>query len=342
LYDDVNDLITDLYESYRHQIPDIKYFSLFEKNVYEIITGKRAKSENYPLLPMMFKYGDSIVVLQYRILTEHIEDWDGLIWNEILEPYEVWEIDGEAFTSGKKRFRIRTDISINSVLQQIPGLDGRGASIENFKTSDGHNCYGVNFAYYHHSFGAGVDANNISYRYNGWNDPNLFVAHTKNDRILNNTSYLIPLELILRTPLETWNPYNVERKDIVNGSGTSDDPYDGYNEHGKYFLTPAKFFTGEIETNIVADTHKYAYVQTPNDGTKLLYASGIWITLPTIKDVGTIRIRYPIYRESVEDGIVGKYLNLILLKQLYIDAVNKQTLLHLEDEIQKLKYKPNQ
>jgi hypothetical protein len=306
-----------------------------------MLTGKRARFENYPILPMIFKYGDKIAVLQYRILVEHIQQWDGLLWNEILEPYEVWELDGESFTSGRKRFRIKPTIPANDYLQQIPGLDGRGAEIDKYKTSDNKDCYGVNFAYYHHSFYTAADANNISYRYNGWNDPNLYVAHTNNNRILEKTSYLIPLELILRTPLETWNPYNVERKDVVSGSGAQDNPFDGYNERGKYFLTPAEFFSSTSSTNIVADTIKRAYVQTPNDGVKLLYGVGIWITLPEIENVGTIRIRYPIYRESVEDGIVGKYLNLILMKQLYSDTINKQALLNIESELQKLKYKPS-
>jgi len=79
-----------------------------------------------------------------------------------------------------------------------------------------YNIVNRNYAYYNRAYSlADDDAVNLRNYTNGWTDPTLVTAHTNNPLIYGGISYLLPLEIILRTPLEEWNPLNIEKHLVV-------------------------------------------------------------------------------------------------------------------------------
>ena len=165
-------------------------------------------------------------------------------------------------------------------------------------------------------------------RRRGWNDDNLWVASTSQERVaalegadgrLDRKSYALPLEVIFTTPLTAWNPYNLTiHPDNTYGlparlgrNGSLTNPrfaYDGV-ERRNYYLTPVEFY-GDLASGSAADTSvtpvgviSAADKGTPREGTVYkVAASGHWIHLPKIPGVAQsvpahsdrIRQRYPI------------------------------------------------
>ena len=144
----------------------------------------------------------------------------------------------------------------------------------------------------------------------GFNDPNLFVAKTTHPQVVNGVSYAIPLEGIVRSPLETWNPAGVElnptgpARDQV-GDGSFDDPYHDARR-GSWYLTPVGIWDSQADGAPVvdpADTSAGSAWMLGADGNKYeMSASGMQMHDPFGR-----RLRIPIYplaqegsRESVE------------------------------------------
>jgi hypothetical protein len=117
-------------------------------------------------------------------------------------------------------------------------------------------------------------------------------------------SYAIPLEIIYLTPLNKWNPHNlnykgdqrsVDGKTVTansrNGGKTKTKAYDGVNSR-IYYITPNEFFAG-TETHVdAADTTKGSVgVLDPTKEVRMVRASGTRIFLPNIPGVGILRQR---------------------------------------------------
>ena len=306
--------IADQYENFKHTLGVITVNKLLAQLLVSRITGIKTRFENLELLPIFQLPNGKYGLLVYRILTHPIELYNGKHWNEILEPYDAYEINDVDFYSVRKRFRLK---NIDEVIQVIPGLDGEGASITKLTTIDGKTTIagGRNYAYYGRLFTyTGNDAVGITTYQYGWNDRTLFVAHTKHPNVYAGVSYLIPLEMILRTPLENWNPLNIPYvKDIqqITGDGTSGNPYNGWNERGYYYLTPSSFYENIQQSETPADTRNQAYIKDSQGNTQLCVASGIWINLPKIANVDqVIRIRFPVYYNAVEEGLIGYFIQI--------------------------------
>jgi len=190
------------------------------------------------------------------------------------------------------------------IFENIPGLGGLDEIIEEYKSIDSNGIYDpANKARYHRRYTTGRDAVGRGAYINGWNDPTLITAFTKNSQIVHGTSYMIPLELILRTPLETWNPNDLELKSrsAITGSGTASSPYNGFAENFYNYHTPAEFYAGFDGTD-PADTGKGAKAIRNMHGDVSNYiASGIWIVLPKIKELQErVRVRFPIFWNANE------------------------------------------
>jgi len=176
-----------------------------------------------------------------------------------------------------------------------------GENIEQHNTIDGWQVTApTNKARYHRKYSISRDAMGLNNYANGWNDPTLITAFTKNEQIVHGTSYMIPLEMVLRTPLETWNPNDLEVKNVT-GTGTLTNPLNGINPNNYFYHTPAEFYDG-FDNADPADTGVSVKAVTNIRGqvTKNV-ASGIYIILPKIKEIkDRVRIRFPIHWTSNE------------------------------------------
>jgi hypothetical protein len=108
----------------------------------------------------------------------------------------------------------------------------------------------------------------------------------------------MPLEIVLRTLLEAWNPYGfVEVSDTtpVTGTGTLLDPYSAVRQKAFWYRTPELMFSdGTLDP---ADTGaETVYVLDSNGVAQAVRASGIRIHLPeVVSGLGDLRLRYPVY-----------------------------------------------
>jgi hypothetical protein len=232
---------------------------------------------------------------------------------------------------------------LDEMMQKIPGLDGPSAVLmedyDEYSHQDTLTEYGntmpLNSAKYsrfysfeHH------DASNRQNAKRGFNDPMMFVAQTTRPEVVDLTvgtetkrfSYSMPFELILRTPLESWNPHNlmehneghvafVANQNADGRFGTQAAPYHGYNTAHYYAFTPNEFFDGPTLDGDPADTDDgdlWVLSDMGNGPGVPVRNSGIHIHLPPIAGVsfgddavhgfnsnsganGILRTRFPVY-----------------------------------------------
>ena len=310
--------VSDTFDSFRHQ----QYAPTVDAALREALKfnygGYKDPTENLsfetPVVRAIDPEGNPILArLRYRIAAIELNQLGDL--RSYIEPYEDWATVKRR-AAQPNRYRIRDSVGspgkMDELMQLIPGLDGEGATLsEKYGTvtlGDYSDSSQLNAAYYTRFAAGQVDASNRSGFKRGFNDPTLFVAMTtrpevapvKTDGGEYRFSYAIPLELILRTPLEKWNPYNApeKTKSTLIGNGLQSFPYNGWAPDLRNFHTPSDFF-GEIlslsQTDQADSGTSAAYITTPT-GVVQMRASGIYINLPNIPSVpNPIRIRYPIY-----------------------------------------------
>ncbi|KAL9989562.1 hypothetical protein ACROYT_G004124 [Oculina patagonica] len=237
---------------------------------------------------------------------------------------------------------------LDELMSEIPGKDNYQGSLtdEAFgmaaHTIDPKKSGKLNVAYYHRWFKVlEKDAMGQSVRHRGYADENLFMAMTTQPKVAGmklktckgskwrprcNTitqkySYAIPLEIIYLTPLNKWNPFDLEYKGSERmpygktvfqggryGGRTPDKAYNGTNSK-KYYQTPSAFFSGQEVSTDAADTTKNSVGVLDKDGTvRVTRASGIRIFFPMINGVGVLRQRYPIMPVHGEGSPVWKEL----------------------------------
>lgn len=250
---------------------------------------------------------------------------------------------------------------LDEIMSEIPGKDNYQGSLtdEAFglpaHTLDPKKTGKLNVAYYHRWFKVlEKDAMGQSIRHRGYSDENLFMAMTTQPKvagmklttckgpkkkpkctsITQKFSYAIPLEIIYLTPLNRWNPFDLEYKGSEgtaygktvfqfgrSGGRTPDKAYNGTNSK-KYYQTPSAFFSGKEVSTDAADTTKNSVgVLNRNGDVKITRASGIRIFLPSINGVGVLRQRYPIMPVHGEGSSVWKELeatkDLLMNSQTY-------------------------
>jgi len=309
--DSLDGIVSDTFSSFRHGFGNQKPTYLANKFTTSRATGKKARFENIPFFPIASKSTDNdgntkYSIFMYRIVTYPLIEFNGKRWDEVVK--QKYDLASEARfgsidkLSSRAKFEFTGDV--NRIFENIPGLGGLNETIGEYKSIDGYGIYNpANKARYHRRYTTGSDAVGRRAYINGWNDPTLITAFTKNSQIVHGTSYMIPLELILRTPLETWNPNDLELKSrsAITGSGTSSSPYTGFAENFYNYHTPAEFYDGFDGTD-PADTGKGAKaIQNIHGDISNYIASGIWIVLPKIKELQErVRIRYPIFWNAHE------------------------------------------
>ena len=182
-------------------------------------------------------------------------------------------------------------------------------------------------------------------QHRGYNDDTLFTAMNTQEKVAcvnlkkckktnskdcytlkQKWSYAIPLEIIYMTPLYKWNPFNLKhygnqnwrnlntitenRKRNGDCKNATSKAYKGINSRHLY-QTPASFYSGSsVSSASAADTAKGVTCVLDQQGVShQVRASGTHIFLPQIKDVGMLRMRYPIFPVHGEGSSVWKELN---------------------------------
>lgn len=287
------------------------------------------------------------VTLKYRICCENVGNLRNYPRSEVVELVDDWKsqerfnksmLELENQSSRLTRYRLKESQSddpakitspsgniLDEFMGKISGLDGEGSVLREKYDNRGHveelYEYGakqkLNSAYYNrfNSF-LRRDASNRSNQRRGFNDPMLFVANTSQSKVLNVSddahslrfSYAIPIELILRTPLENFNPYNLPEltrsaAGAGGNDGTKSKPLKGWSKDLFNYHIPAAFFADNQANGDPADTNLgKRYVRDSSGSVKTVVASGIYTHLPEIQGVkvphtkdNRIRVRHPIY-----------------------------------------------
>ena len=208
---------------------------------------------------------------------------------------------------------------LDEIMGKVPGLDGLGATInENYTDTDtDYNPFVqrlmdfqttdlMNSAFYSrfYSYELAGAAGRRGYRF-GYNDPMLFRAASTQDQVValpgmgggHRLSWSIPLELIVATPLSSWNPYDVPegaRAGITGNGSTQATAFSRSSVDGRWYRTPSVLFDGDGGAIDPADTDDAAWMMCGDGEARLMRGSGVYIHMPEMQGIQTARIRYPI------------------------------------------------
>ena len=253
--------------------------------------------------------------------------------------FQLNPIDSAVFSERFKNDRRFLD----QLMEEIPGKDnyGKWMSDQAFgldaKRVDNSSRM-LNAANYHRTYKVMQrGANGIQQRSRGFADDGVYMARNSQSKIATNIvnhrcyhnnqgeklcrerfeqkwSYAIPLEIIYLTPLHKWNPFNITYIDDgkqcgkCKGGNTKETAYQ-FASRSYYYRTPASFFTGDPVDGDAADTSGQSVgMLDANGNLHKVRASGVYVGLPEIKDVGILRTRYPIAPVHQEGEAVWKEL----------------------------------
>lgn len=224
---------------------------------------------------------------------------------------------------------------LDLLMEKVPGLNNKPGKIETSFDSinivKGESKKKLNEAYYSrfYSFGEKDAMGDMNNR-RGFYDPNLFCARTTHNNIAGYSSVdhtniyeevdtnlrnnelkyscAIPLEIIYTTPLHNYNPYNLKHYEnpdkVPSKSGECDNKNDYITESfvSMFYRTPFELFD-KPKKGDSADTAADFLCAKDQNGNKVKVApSGIAAILPSIKNVGPVRLRYPIAPPSLSNS----------------------------------------
>lgn len=314
------------------------------------------------------------VTLKYRICCANVGNLRDYPKASVLALVDDWKsqerfdqtmLELEASSSRSVRYKLKESSADNTrvmspagnilddFMGKVSGLDGDGANLgEKYTDNSGREeelyAYGakqkLNAAYYNrfNSF-LRRDASNRSNQRRGFNDPMLFVASTTQSKVLNVSddgnslrfSYAIPIELILRTPLENFNPHSLPEVTRTAASaggkdGSQAKPLNGFAKDLYNYHIPAAFFTDNKPNGDPADTNLgKKYVNDSSGVAQAVVASGIYTHLPEIQGVAVpettdnrIRVRHPIYPVHQEGSHEHAEIQAIQKRVEAIEALN--------------------
>jgi hypothetical protein len=335
------------------------------------------------------------VAWRYRITATDVGSVGDYPLEQLVTPLDLplqrWHLNQtsqQLVNSRRQRWRINRELStdptwgsysdsatvdlLDELMGKVAGLNGHGATLTEQYQDSGSlvkiiawgGSGAINAANYNRRFGSAANASGRTKNQRGFNDPTLFVAANTRPEVAAFTdsginyraSYAIPLELILRTPLEGWNPYKLPTIASATGDGaTAASAYSGISDSGRYYMTPAEMFVDAVANPDPADTGATArYVKDTAGTARLVRASGLYAELPRTNVGGAqLRTRYPIYpmfheaswAAAAVESLAGDYgttLAQIMRGQLTNDDTVRQqgeSIRHLQNEIAQLKLK---
>jgi hypothetical protein len=321
--------IGDTFHSQRHALQTNSMTDALRLMMHYAHSGLKDRFENQsvemPLVAWVDAAGNpQLGIMRYRMVCTSLASIGDV--RPALAAVDDFSFDEGGWGRSSQRYRVKENANSPCLLDQmmglLPGLDGAGATLtethtrygqsESIRTwADGNSP--LNAAYYNRFAQAlGDDAANRHHFIRGDYDPHFFVASNTRDEVLPMAmggnvyrwSWAIPMEIVIRTPLESWNPYNVPTvadSGNYSNAGTQANPIRGLNPSvGAYFMTPAELYSGASNAE-AADTATDEYWVMCGDGTaRKMRASGIWMQTPPIIGVGSAKTRFAIHPEHQE------------------------------------------
>ncbi len=308
-------------------------FAIFK---YRICAKRVGSLVKFPVKEILDKVDDPLVQLRWP-------NFD--IEKTRSQRYRVRQATGAEY----RRFDWNKPTLLDEFMSQVPGLDGYGAELTETHKYPGE----VEDLLYHYDKPEVLEsayysrfysmknrgAANRSKARRGYNDPMLWVARTSRKEVLARTnegesfaySYAIPLELVVDTFLDKWDPYEVQRLEDIHpdaegqkqrlatllqgvrsGSLGKEEiqPVEAQHDDGLYYHTPVELFTSSDTTSDPADTGAFALWMMCKDGkARKHYASGIPFFLPKVDGTGEpVRLRYPIYPVHYEGSDMYQHI----------------------------------
>ncbi len=367
--------IDEPFDSDRHFLSASSWLELAQLIMFKFGSGHKDPAENEAMLPTMIRgLADGIhpelAQWNYQILCHPLAD--DLPLNRFRAEndltgrmhYKIGKSVRDYKNTRSARFVLNADDQdwwkkgssfnprlLDKLMAQIPGMDGPGDPIEDRAFGDRYkSIFGgtLNARNYHSYYQLkDADANGRKIMERGYNDPNMFMALTNQDKVSSikashcyggtcttetqKWTYAVPLEVIYLTPLNRWNPYDLEYKghatepygesaeiDSDGNRRTGDnDPLLAYNgtNHRTFYHIPEAFFQSDLEADPADTSRQVVWVLDRQGLPRAVRASGIRIQFPNIPGVGTLRQRYIIAPLSVEGDPIWKELE--ALKDLF-------------------------
>lgn len=334
----LTDTIGETFNSDRHQINVNNLYAAIAKHTMYSVTGHQDRPENTPHIPFIVRFTANDgrpkwALIRYRICAVDVGDLTAYAPGSVLayrDQFMLRQATGltaaQLFNDRRCRFELAassgyqyTPTLLDELMSKVPGLNGGGTLAEQFNDTGtpyttkahGSNTVDLNAAFYNRFYSIFFTASGRANVRRGWNDPALFVAATTRpevapvlDPTMSNAerrySYAIPLELILRTPLEAWNPYGLALQATPAAGGadgkTDAKAYNGWNPNNYNHKVPAGFYAGLTPDGDPADTDAGDIrVKDPGGVVRLCRNSGLYVFLPPIAGItDRIRLRYPI------------------------------------------------
>jgi len=333
----------ETFASDRHRIVTASVQQDLEQVMKYNVTGLKDSGENIMFNAPVVKFINSdgtvdFARIKYRIAAIDLSSL-GDIRNklELIQDYLLENYGGSS--NYFKRYRLSENVNspgfLDQVMGMIPGLDGEGANLTELygnlttnsllTTVDWFTRQQLNIGYYNRYAGISLtDASGFNAFMRGFNDPYLFVSFNTRKEVygpkvegrIYKTSFAIPLEIILRTCLENWNPYDlpeIKNRNELTGNGTYDNPLNGFTKHQLFplppyfYMTPYSFYSGVPEKLSASTIKDGMWIYDKNGVARNVKPCGIYIDLPPIANVGTVRIRHAVYPMYHEGGYAFAY-----------------------------------
>lgn len=335
--------IADTFSSDRHGINVNNLRNAIDKHLLYTVSGHQDRPENTPFIPFIVRSvavdgRPQWSLIRYRICAVDVGSVAEYAPADLLKYRDQFALRLAANRTAEQMMndrRCRFEVMepegqqlgptlVDELMAKVPGLNGGGTLVETFNDTGtpynlkryGSNTEDLNAAFYNRFFSIFFTASGRANVRRGWNDPTLWVASTTRpevaavlDPTMNNAprrySYAIPLELVLRTPLEAWNPHNIPAvaDPTMAGARTGSTPaaaYTGYRTNGYNWKVPQAFYSGATVGD-PADTGAGSKQVLDGEGNaQAVRGSGIYVITPPIAGIGAngaakdVRLRYPI------------------------------------------------
>ncbi len=344
-------------DSFRHSVAVTGATKQLSLNQKYLATGLKDRFENLPFNQVFCTGFDGNGKPQLAIRRQRFICCDLSALGD-LRPY-IESVDDPVMDEYRgitqERFKITESQNrpgkLDDIAEQFWGLDGPNAYLEETHLRNGQITKVTRFGtrevlnaarYYRWGSTVEADASNRNDYKTGFNSPNYFKALNTRPEILpsvhegtvHRVSTLMLYEVILYHPAMGWNPLNLSVNATPNAggrNGTVAAPYAGINPNAYWYFTPDAFFSGAASGDRADTGAGTQWALGPNNVAHPVRSSGIFITLPPIAGVGTIRQRYPIYTRpqdaSYEVALSKAYQkrNLRLFDKLTAELTNIYT-----------------
>jgi len=342
------EVVTETFPGDRHTVDASSVHEQLHKHWRDEYGGINDRAENINVWPIvsMVTSEDTVelVTIKNRVICNQVGSLGDYHFNDFMtvrdDAYGERRAGVVPVTLDNRNARFKIDDggfrnspgTLDELMYKCSGIEGVGSSLtETYYDKNTQSNYNIK----EYGGGADIDAAKFTRFFSrtlpnasgrkdarrGFNDPYLFSSLTTREDVLGvsdgvNThryTWAIPMEMIMLTPLQTWNPHNIQYvTDPTNGGlldgGTVGTALLGYNNNPYYYLTPDEFYNGTDPVD-PADTTSAKWVLDGNGVAQLCRSSGVWMVLPSINNVvNRVRTRFAIYEDAVQDAGLAQAL----------------------------------